>query len=255
MIHLIEKNVFRPVHFEELLAAVQRLGIDHEVVRYIPFAEEVEFETTRTDVWVWGAVNHAQVYAQYHWKPAVMINEAHDFNVYAPQFGLEHMLNGDAAVIALGDPLPFDAPSFFGRPVKDDKLFAGQVFRRAEWEEYVAGVRAAGLTEVLQAGVVLAPLKDIAQEVRCWIVGGKLVTASSYRMGTRPYMANYDHESYFTDFAQRMADRYQPAEAFVLDVCEAAGELKIVEVNCINAAGFYKANLEKLLTAIESHWR
>jgi hypothetical protein len=67
-------------------------------------------------------------------------------------------------------------------------------------------------------------------------------------------MENYDDETRFTEFAQRMVDKFQVAEAFVLDVCEADDELKVVEVNCINCAGFYRADMYKLTMALEKHF-
>jgi hypothetical protein len=101
---------------------------------------------------------------------------------------------------------------------------------------------------------LVAPVKTIQQEVRCWVVGGKVITASLYKIGNRVVYQNYDDESFFVDFAQRMVDKYQPAEAFVIDVCLADDQLKIVEINCINAAGFYKSHMENLITAIENHF-
>ncbi len=39
-----------------------------------------------------------------------------------------------------------------------------------------------------------------------------------------------------------------------MDVCLVGDEVKIVEINCINAAGFYNANMQLLLNAIEEHF-
>jgi hypothetical protein len=66
--------------------------------------------------------------------------------------------------------------------------------------------------------------------------------------------ANYDHESFFIDFAQSMVDKFQVAEGFVIDICLSEGQLKVVEVNNINSAGFYDCNMFKLLSAIENHF-
>ena len=102
---------------------------------------------------------------------------------------------------------------------------------------------------------VFKKLKQIQQEVRCWVVGGKVVTASRYKLGSRIVYENYDNEIFYTNFAQKMVDKYQPAEAFVLDVCLTDDdELKIVEVNCINCAGFYHGNLNKMILALENHF-
>ena len=52
-------------------------------------------------------------------------------------------------------------------------------------------------------------------------------------------------------FAEEMANIYQVAEAFVMDICLTTEGWKIVEINCVNSAGFYQADVEKLVMALE----
>lgn len=54
------------------------------------------------------------------------------------------------------------------------------------------------------------------------------------------------------EFAAARAAEFQPARAFVLDVFEFEGELFIGEVNNLNSAGFYAADMQKLVAAIDS---
>jgi hypothetical protein len=195
--------------------------------------------------------------AKYGWKPGTMYNENHDFAVYAPKYGMENMLNGDGAVISFTDEIPneFDYVEFFARPTKDTKAFSGQLFSRKAWLEYVDTCKANDTASILdESKVLLAPIKTIYQEVRCWVVGGKIVTASRYRLGKSPAIENYDQEMHYINFAQEMADIYQPAEAFVMDICDTEQGLKIVELNCINTSGFYKANMNALVESIENYF-
>ena len=56
-------------------------------------------------------------------------------------------------------------------------------------------------------------------------------------------------------FARNMIAAYQPAEAFVLDICLTYDAWKVVEVNCINSAGFYpNLNIKALLKAIDLYF-
>ena len=48
------------------------------------------------------------------------------------------------------------------------------------------------------------------------------------------------------------AERWRPAEAFVLDVCDTPDGIKVVEINTINSAGFYAADVQKLVFALEN---
>lgn len=51
-----------------------------------------------------------------------------------------------------------------------------------------------------------------------------------------------------TDMVARNPD-YAPA--YVIDICRTATGLHILETNCVNAAGFYTADLDRLVGALE----
>ena len=55
-----------------------------------------------------------------------------------------------------------------------------------------------------------------------------------------------------TDRGTAIAASWSPARAFVLDLCDTPDGIKIVEAGCINAAGFYAADMQLLLMAIEN---
>lgn len=258
MHYVIHTNVFKEAHWDMLMNFVQKNELSYEIIPFQPFVEHVEIEYKGTDVWCWGSVSLSRIAKNYGWTPGSMMNENHDMDVYGKHY-CENMLNAGGVIMRAGDPLPEWADFFFARPTKDSKAFTGQLFSREAWYEW--------LPDAIQPGkisnqniftrdtmVLIAPLRNIQQEVRCWVVGGKVVTASRYKLGSKTWYQNYDDESYFVDFAQKMVDIYQPAEAFVIDVCLANDELKVVEVNCINCAGFYHANMDKLMMAIENQF-
>jgi hypothetical protein len=45
---------------------------------------------------------------------------------------------------------------------------------------------------------------------------------------------------------------WQPHRAYVLDVCETPDGMKIVEINTINASGFYAGNVQDIVLALEN---
>jgi hypothetical protein len=45
---------------------------------------------------------------------------------------------------------------------------------------------------------------------------------------------------------------WNPHRAFVIDVCDTPDGIKIVEINTINAAGFYAGNVTELVMALEN---
>jgi len=265
MFYVIQENVFREEHYDMLIDLIKRHKFEYDIVKYRPFLneivalpvendgeqqEDVIYKTDRKNVFCFGAVSMAKAATKYGWNPGSMMNKNHDYEVYGKAFGFENMLNGEGHVINFIDKIPIDNFLFFARPTRDTKVFSGQIFTQDSWKEYVAAVR--HISD--ETKILISPLKQIQQEVRCWVIGGKIVTASSYKIGTRVVYTNYDDETFFTDFAQKMIDVYQPAEAFVIDIALANDKLSVIEINNINSAGFYDCNMVKLITALENHF-
>jgi hypothetical protein len=248
MFYVIQRNTWNEPHYDMLIELMERFKLDYEVVDYIPFSGEVTFTTDRKDVFCFGTIRLTELAKGFGWYPGSLLNENHDYSIYAPIYGFENMLNGDGVVIRGTDDCPFVDNFFFARPTADSKNFKGQTFDHENWKSFMKDHKDRNAT------YLVAPLKQIQQEVRCWVVGGKVVTASLYKIGNRVVYQNYDDESFFVNFAQSMVDKYQPAEAFVIDVCLADDKLKVVEINCINAAGFYRCNLQKLIESLENHF-
>lgn len=262
MHYVIHTNVFKETSWNVLMNWIQRNNISYEILPWKPYVSSVKIKSKRKDIWCWGSVSLSKLAHKYKWKPGSMLNKNHDIEVYGKYYG-KNMLNHDGITMCLADPLPDWAEYFFARPTKDTKSFTGQLFSREAWNEWVAqALEVADNNDHISAKpplmrdtkVQIAPLKQIEQEIRCWVVNGKVVTASRYKLGARVIYQNYDDESYFIEFAQKMVDLYQPAEAFVIDICLANGELKVVEINCINCSGFYHGNMNKLMEAVENHF-
>ena len=92
----------------------------------------------------------------------------------------------------------------------------------------------------------------ILKEWRIWIVKDVIRTFSLYKEGSRVvYRPEIDQDA--ADCAEKMV-RLNPgfARAYVMDICRTETGLKMLETNCINAAGFYAADLPKLADAIHT---
>jgi hypothetical protein len=257
MYYLIQENTHNEKRYATLIETLERMGLQYEIVKFRPFIDEVDFKTDRKDVWFFGGYTMTTTAEKYGFKPGCMINENHDFLVYS-QYYKDSLLNHDAIILDFGDPIPDgdDWDLFFARPTKDAKLFTAAVYDRAEWTKYINATFANETVDLIkgQTKVVISSPKNIYQEIRCWVVGGKVVTISQYKLGSKVIQLNLDHDNDAMVFAQEMVDIYQPARAFVMDICRCDDGFKIVEINCINGAGFYDMNPEKLLTALESEF-
>lgn len=173
-----------------------------------------------------------------------------------------YLLNGaDARFVTLKDipaELTRDDRDWFIRPVADNKEMAGTVMSTAEIISMAEQVIKLKKKEIPRGSLrhdtelmLTTPIR-IMKEWRLWVVGGRIVTWSLYKEGSRVvYRHEIDDDA--LAFAQRMADlnpRY--SDAYVIDICRTADGLKLLETNNINSAGFYVADLTKMIEAIES---
>ena len=257
MFYILQKGL-RSGNEEVLIKALDEMGLGYEECRMIPFVGEIEFTTKRKDVFCFGSISLASAAHKYGWRCGSMHNANHDFEVYGKEYE-DKMLNHGALIMEFTDAIPESFPEmFFARPTKDVKIFSGQVFMKHSWDEYVADCIKNEATYHItsETKVMLAPLKNIEYEVRCWIVGRKVITMSQYKKGNRIIYKNVDDLDWLREIVQEYVYMYEPAEAFVMDVCKVEGEdeIKIVEINCINSSGLYHANCKLLIEAIENHF-
>jgi len=252
MYYVIQENLFREYGYNKLITHLTKLadkevGRKFEIVKYIPFSQKLEVETTRKDVFFFGSSNAGMVAKkQYNWTPGHFINENFNMINYFNHFE-SNMLNFDGFIESVDYQFAHNTKLFI-RPLGDGKEFTGQVFTGLDWKEYVEG------NEDLKQkspSVVYAPTKNTQQEIRCWMVDGEPVTISQYKIGSRANYLNMDHNEEAIIFARKMAKIYQPARAFCLDICLYQDEYYIVELGCINHCGFYDANMGKLIDALE----
>jgi hypothetical protein len=253
MYYLIQENLFREIHYDKLIDTMSRYDLKHQVVKIVPFTRDILFEPIDTkNVFCFGSVKMAHIAKDYCWNPGSMFNDNHDYRVYS-QYYKENLLNYDSLVCKFSDNFVPPGHLFFARPCEDTKTFTGQVFVKDSWNEFVHEQLTNGHTTTLNkdTAIQICSLKEIQREIRCWIVKGEVVTASQYRIGNTTTYKECT-EPYILDYVKEMVDIYQPAEAFVLDVALTDNGLKIIEVNCINCAGFYDCNLYKLVEKIDT---
>lgn len=171
-----------------------------------------------------------------------------------------YLLNGaDALFLSLRDipeRLPKEDRQWFMRPVDDSKEEPGKVRRAADIIELAERVLTLNEDEIPRGSLrhdtelMLTQPAHILKEWRIWIVGDIVRTFSLYKEGSRVvYRPEIDQDA--ANFAEQMV-RLNPgyARAYVMDICRTDTDLKMLETNCINAAGFYAADLLKLADTI-----
>lgn len=258
---ILQSNLFREKGMEELRDYLENNEIPYSEHKVIPFIGKLEPDSNATDkVVCFGSYSMRHVAKEKKWEPGVF--EVPDYDICTAKWGTHLMLNGDASVTnveSLGEEdLQWYPDPFFIRPVSDAKYFAGMIISHDDWllwrHKIVVLEEDNGSSLRANTMVMIASPKKICQEYRFWIVDRQIVTSSMYKMGSRVL---YQDETSTPQGASNLAHficdyMWQPARAYVMDICLTDDdEWKIVEVNCMNAAGLYAANIPKLVNAID----
>jgi len=253
---ILQGNLFSEESWTTLVSTLERLNFSYSVHRCIPFVGTLEPEPPLIDapVIVMGSYTMARQAHAHGWRPGAWLDNL-DFYTQREHWG-DLMLNADAECTTIDAFTgPTKGPRFI-RPVHDTKSFTGAVFDAQGWREFREGVRrVAGdpsePTVTPSDEIMVCSIKEIWSETRTWIVDGRVVTASGYKIGTiKRSTSPLQVDGAITEFAQACADRWQPNAAFVLDVADTPAGLKIVEINNINASGFYRCDMQKLVVAL-----
>lgn len=258
---------FRPMQWilqryddtERLATALDDLGIAYSWHKVVPFVGDLEPEPVIED------------------RNAVVLFGSYSLWRYAEREGLEpgvfkikpfvheapwhpHLLNGANAVFLtlrdIPEHLSGDDRSWFMRPVDDSKADAGRV--RPATDIVALAERVLALDEAdipddslrHDTELMLTQPAEILQEWRIWIVDDVVRTFSLYKDGPR-VVYRHEIDADAAEFAEEMVGLNPGyARAYVMDICRTDTGLRMLETNCINAAGFYAADLIQLAEAI-----
>jgi hypothetical protein len=253
MYWIIEKRIHDEPFYENLLSFLERLDIPYELVDCVPFSKEIIPDPTPTGqkVMVLGSYDLVHATGKRDWTPGAFTNNNYDYRVWSKKWK-DYCLNCDGKVYPFND-VPIQCNPFFIRPTEDVKHFTGKVM---DWEEFlkfktkVIDPNDTYYSMPLDTSVVITKPARIDEEYRFIIVDQKVITGSLYKQGTTGiYQECTDPELY--EFAQKMADIWCPSRAFVLDIAKSSGELYVLEMGCVNAAGLYHCDVQKIVMALE----
>lgn len=257
MHYVLQENVYNENGYESLIRILERTGTPHTFVKVIPFVGELIPEPVLTGpVVCFGTYSMRNTAKKNGWTPGVWDLEEFDYATCIEHWKLE-MLNHDSITFNLKDfGLIKDHSDAFYRPSGDNKHFSGGIKTHEEMKKLVDGTLALREDEVFyglqpDTKIIRSSPKEIYSEYRTWFIDGKLVTASQYKQGDRVLYSEVVDED-ILKYARDLVSVWNPAQAFVLDVCRTSLGLKAVEINTINAAGFYAADMGKIFEAIEN---
>jgi hypothetical protein len=272
MFWIVQNNLYNERGYTELVDTLIRFDIPYVSVKPVPIINKLlpsDFDShsfygdisevpeplipTNSNVMVCGAVTLSKIAKQRGWTPGSFLNDDFTFESWRKHYGCE-LLNHDSKICEFKDVTNY-WPTFFIRPCLDSKVFTGCVYN---WDTFYTWQR-----DILALNDELCPVKsdtlvsycsvkEILREYRFFVVDGRIVTGSQYKLGDRVFYSA-DIDSDVISYAEKMIAIWQPARAFVIDIALVrGGEFKIVEINNINSAGFYACDIQKFVFAIEN---
>lgn len=273
MFWVVQNNLYNEAGYVRFIAALERLGVYHTIVKPIPFTnkflpadfdsmtqevDDVEepFIDTNQKVIVMGATSLSRIAKSRGWTPGTYLNDNFDFETWRDGFGKENILNGDSITSKICDAIDVTKMSdhLFVRPVDDLKTFTGNVMSKDDFFNWVQEISIIEQEEFQplhkNTKIAIANYKKINAEYRIFVVAGKIVTGSLYKQGNVVRSSNIiDNDVLW--FTAKMIHRWEPADAFVIDIADTGHGFKVIEINNINSAGFYAADCQKIIFALE----
>src|SRR5262249_4288324 len=98
--------------------------------------------------------------------------------------------------------------------------------------------------------IVVATPQAIAREWRLVVIGNRVVSGSQYaKGGQRAIVAECPSEVRGHAETMLAEVRWRPDAAFMLDMCESAGRLWVVELNSFSGSWLYRCELPEVVSA------
>jgi ATP-grasp domain, R2K clade family 3 len=268
---IINSNFYKEAGYLSLVETLDRLGATKIVVKTVPMTKRLiaeEENTSRATVdlseipepyiddskptIIMGSYTLAKIAADRGWTPGAFIQNLDCVSI-SNGWGAEHMLNADNRVLKIKDLFLTD--DTFIRPIADSKCFTGKVFEPEEFSKWRNILLKMDPSDIMDAEtlVLASSCKEIYSETRCFCIEDRVVTSSIYKVG-RKVIYRPETDPDVIEYATALIQKWRPDKAFVLDIARGPMGLKVIETNCINAAGFYAADVGKLAMALEDRF-
>jgi hypothetical protein len=253
MHYLIQSNIQYDPEHDKIWDVLDELQLSYEPIELAGQTDLDAVRTERKDIFVYGSVKLARLAKERSdWNPGSFYGGNHLFKAHAPYYK-DHLLNYDARVFRFGEQFQWKKDEqWFIKPHEDAKVFTGSIFTEMKWNDFVSNSLNNPRTPLLHAETLVQASRprQLYKEARVWIVGKQVVAATYYKFhGNTLFEQEVDREG--LDFVQQMIGIFNVAEAFVMDIGFTSEGWKIVEINCINSAGFYNIPIKPLFRSLE----
>lgn len=251
---IVQKNLTSEL--ARWIEALESEGSKYKLMEIVPFADDLPDLAVSGPALCYGTTTMIKNAHKKDWKPGVFFNpDKFRPSLWKMVYG-KYFFNKDGITLPVSDltcllELEPDLKDAFLRPNSDMKDFSGSRVDRAGMEKFAKEVIAGEFPFPPTTEVFLAPLKSIYKEYRVFIVDGKAVASSQYRL--RSMLAKRAEVPLPVEyFAEKMASMWSPDIAFVMDIAEDDdNNFHVLELNCFNASGVYLCNVKNIVKAVE----
>ena len=282
MLWVVQNNLYKETGYENFIASLLKLDQDYMIVKPVPFTNillrgsfdsmvdevdsEPELQFPEGLKIAMGSTTLCRIAYNLGWEPGSFTNENFTYQRWVDGFGSNNLLNPDSIVGTAKSSWDISDDHVFVRPVKDDKAFSGTVMSRDDFFSWLETVQSIDLSDQhilgssmsqpwqplhIDTEFTVASTKEILREYRLFVVDGKIVTGSQYKLGDRVMYSPLVDDDVIS-FANTCIKNWEPAQAFVLDIAQVPNGYKIIEVNNLNSSGFYDADTDKLVDALSN---
>lgn len=251
---LLQKNIWNEYGYDVFCQALVDADIECQLVGVIPFTDEFTEHIDFVPDLVFGSGRF------------VNICRSKNFPTF-PSFGpiepnlipLHHWINGEGHSVKWKD-IKINSPKFI-KPFTE-KFFTGLLVESQEDLDKVQ-LATSFIENEDDELVWIADPKAIKIEVRFFVLYGEIVTGSIYKInGVGNHQAlNYDHPAWkacqdiLSDWEREDCSlkicRPDTIDGFVIDLGLVDNEWKVVELNNLNSAGFYRCDTDAIVRRIK----
>lgn len=255
----IQHNLLNYDQITAITEAVNKSKAKTVHVGVIPFTDTIEgVDQIKTKYVIpYGSTGMTKRAKVLGWK-GLFFNDA-TFRVEVWNKNRTDMLNHDSITTTVkGAQMLLNGVSgdevYFIRPMEDLKAFNGTVTTKAEIVRWMDSVESGNFNFHPETEIVIAPPKNILAEWRYFVVDGKVIDGSTYKVRNQR-LTIHETDKEVLEEAQRFADKWLPIDTCVMDLALTDDGVKVIEFNCINSTGFYYNDLYSIVKALNNRVR
>ena len=203
--------------------------------------------------------NAAQICQSTSWRPGAFCNTAAFYCSHWYPSARQWLLHKQWQLLPARDFVANPEPCFqavgatdaiFVRPDSPLKPFSGRVLQRNQVS--LKAIDHGFYYDDEALPILVAPIVEVGHEWRFVVVNRRVVAGSRYEADSR----TEEHaifEGTQWEYAQGVASEIEPPDrVYVMDVCEADGELKLLELNPFSGADLYACDRHSIVQAIKT---